>query len=114
MVACTIPMHFLLYSIICPKISICTLFTGRKEYNSSDKCHANMNIIEILLHIGASEILRRINNTRMKCILLETIYEKVHPIHCFFLDNFRDNVFVKNGLEWITTTLGETNLLHDS
>ena len=32
MVACTFLMHFLFNSIICPKISRCTLFTGRREY----------------------------------------------------------------------------------
>ena len=57
-------------------------------YNSSDECHASMEVVKLVPPVGASEIIPRIRNTRVKCILLENIYKKVHPIDCICLDFF--------------------------
>jgi hypothetical protein len=72
-----------------------------------------MEVIQLVLFVGASDILHRIRNMGVHCIILYQIYKNVEPIHCLCLDTFSDNALIINGPERITTTLEEKYLLQD-
>ena len=65
-------------------------------YNSSDKCHASMELLEFVLFSGVGELLAHIRDIEEEDKALNMIYGEVHPIYCYLQDYFHDNALIKD------------------
>ena len=72
-----------------------------------------MEVIQVVLYMGAHEVSQRIGGPRADCIVLHSAYVQLHPINLFRIDNFCNNALMINMSERVATAWEEKNLLHD-
>ena len=64
-------------------------------YNSDDKCHASMEVLEFVIFTGASELLAFTRGIEEKGESINDIYDTVRSIYNCCLDYFGDNALIK-------------------
>lgn len=68
-------------------------------YNSNDKCHVSMEILEFVIFTGASELLAIMHGIEEKGEYINHIYDTVHPIYNFCLVYFAVNSLIQCNME---------------
>jgi hypothetical protein len=83
-------------------------------YNSTDKCHASIELLDFVVYTAVGELLARIRYIKEEVKSLDMIYGEVHPIYYRLQYYFHGNALVNLFNERASTAMEEPNLLQDS